>query len=137
VVVQIANERLYPRWKNWSGFAHAPVRLHPMPSSGSAVTMPAMLVVREFEKLPLEGRTASGLDVPLRILAETLADEVVTTQANLWPEAAPRPKAIRPVNQRALALLDQWMSEPDELGSAWWEAFEAELKQNRLAFREA
>ena len=65
MAVQIANERLYPRWKNWSGFAHAPVRLHPMPSSGSAVTMPAMLVVREFEKLPLEGRTASGLDVCL------------------------------------------------------------------------
>jgi len=29
------------------------------------------------------------------------------------------------------------MSELDELGSAWWEAFEAELKQSRLAFREA
>ena len=132
----IANKHLYPRWTNWSGFAHSPMRLRPMPSSGSAVTMPAMPVVRAVEKLPLEGRTASGLDVPLRIWAEALAGERTATQTYLWVEAAPRPKAVRPANERALALLDQWMSEPDELGSAWWEAFEAELKQHRLAFPE-
>ncbi len=136
MAVQIANERLYPRWKSWSGFAHASVRLHPMPSSGSMITMPAMPVVKEVGKLPLEGRTVSGLDVPLRIRAETLADEAVTTQAYWWSEAAPIPTAIRPANERALALLNQWMSEPDELGPAWWEAFEAELKHNRFAVPE-
>ena len=136
MAVETAHERLYPRWKNGTGFSQSPVRLHLTTSSGSAIMTPAVLVATGLEQRSLKSHTASGLDVSLRSWAETLADDVIATQAYLRPEAAPRSKAILPGNERALALLDQWMCEPDELGSAWWEAFEAELKQYRLAFHE-
>ncbi len=136
MAVQIASDRPYPRWTNWSGFTHSPGRLSPVPSSGSSITIQALPGARGVKQWSLESRTVSGWDFPLRIWAGTLADEVVTTQAYLWSEAAPGLKELRPANQRALALLDQWMSEPDELGSAWWESFEAELKQHRLVFPE-
>lgn len=93
-------------------------------------------VAEKARQWSLEGLTVSGLDVPLRIWAETLSDEAVATQAHLWPEAESWPKELHLTNQRALNMLDQWMSEPDELGSAWWEAFETELKQRRLVFPE-
>ncbi len=40
-------------------------------------------------------------------------------------------------NRRALALLRDWMAEPDELGSAWWDAFERDLARNRLTLGES
>jgi hypothetical protein len=34
-------------------------------------------------------------------------------------------------NERILALLDQWMQEPDDLGAEWWASFDEELRANR------
>ncbi len=45
-------------------------------------------------------------------------------------------KQIRPQNQKALHLLSDWLSEPDELGPAWWDEFRQDLEENRLTFRE-
>jgi hypothetical protein len=39
-------------------------------------------------------------------------------------------------NQRALDLLRAWISEPDDLGEAWWVEFERDLEENPLRFRE-
>ena len=35
-----------------------------------------------------------------------------------------------------LAFLDEWMSEPDNLGQEWWDDFDEELKANELHFPE-
>ncbi len=38
-------------------------------------------------------------------------------------------------NRRAMALLDEWMSEPDNLGQEWWDEFDNELRANRFSLR--
>ena len=50
--------------------------------------------------------------------------------SDVLPEAE-----LHPQNRRALALLQAWSEETDELGSAWWDEFERELEKNRLTFR--
>jgi hypothetical protein len=40
---------------------------------------------------------------------------------------------LRPQNRQALALLQSWMAEPDDLGDEWWDEFERELKRYRFA----
>ena len=45
--------------------------------------------------------------------------------------------SLRPQNRRALALIEEWLSEPDDLGEEWWDSFEQDLKKYRLSFREA
>ena len=42
-------------------------------------------------------------------------------------EEAPRKK-----NLEAIRLLDDWMSTPDELGSAWWSEFEKRIRHTRF-----
>jgi hypothetical protein len=34
-------------------------------------------------------------------------------------------------SEKALALLDEWLSEPDDLGPEWWAEFEADLQRSR------
>lgn len=43
------------------------------------------------------------------------------------------PTALRTANRQALRLLDEWLSEPDDLGDEWWDAFERELRDHRLS----
>ena len=124
------------QWTDLAGFAYSAIRLRPTLPSASAVTMPAPLVVLWFEQRIIDSRTASGFDIPLRIMAETLANESVTTRTHSLSQVALAREPVRLANERALILINQWMSEPDELGAAWWEAFENELKLVRLAFRE-
>ena len=40
-------------------------------------------------------------------------------------------------NQQALALLEEWMSEPDDMSEEWWEEFERELGGHRFSIRKA
>ena len=40
-------------------------------------------------------------------------------------------------NQRALALLEEWMSEPDDMSEEWWEEFEGELGEHRFSIHKA
>ena len=42
-----------------------------------------------------------------------------------------------PQNQRALALLEEWMSEPDDMSEEWWEEFERELREHRFSIHKA
>lgn len=44
---------------------------------------------------------------------------------------------VREENRRALALLDAWLSEPDDLGEDWWEEFEQEMYKHRLTIQES
>jgi len=78
--------------------------------------------------------TATGVDVALRIWVNILAADLLTTRAYLSAMSYAVPQ-IRPENKRALALLDEWMSEPDDLGGNWWAEFEKDLREHRLAFR--
>lgn len=38
--------------------------------------------------------------------------------------------------QQLSALLEAWYAEPDDLGAAWWDDFERELRENRFKLRE-
>jgi hypothetical protein len=40
---------------------------------------------------------------------------------------------IREINQKAIALLEEWFSTSDDLGSALWEKFDKELDANKVA----
>ena len=37
------------------------------------------------------------------------------------------PTGLRAANRQALRLLDEWLSEPDDLGDEWWERAECEV----------
>ncbi len=43
---------------------------------------------------------------------------------------------LRPQNRQALALLQLWMAESDDLDDEWWEEFEQDLKRHRFALRD-
>ena len=49
---------------------------------------------------------------------------------------APPEADLRPQNYRALALLEAWMAEPDDMGNEWWDAFEQDVQQHRLSLCE-
>ena len=40
---------------------------------------------------------------------------------------------VRPENRHALALLEEWMSEPDDRGEHWWAQFEKYVRNQRLS----
>lgn len=44
-----------------------------------------------------------------------------------------RQTALRAANCEALLLLADWLSEPDDLGDGWWDAFERELRNYRFS----
>src|SRR3972149_9171270 len=107
----------------------------------------ATLLDREVQNSPLfranveligqgviESITATGVDVALRVWVNMLSADRLTTRAYLSAMSYATPQ-IRPENRRALALLDEWMSAPDDLGEDWWAEFEKELGEHRLAFR--
>jgi hypothetical protein len=66
-------------------------------------------------------------------VAETL-EQVERQPASLQPgvHEQRKPKS----KEEFLAFLDQWMSEPDDLGQEWWDSFDDELEANRLRFPE-
>ncbi len=39
---------------------------------------------------------------------------------------------IREKNQRVIALLEEWFSEPDDMGSVFWEKFDKDLEADRF-----
>jgi hypothetical protein len=51
-------------------------------------------------------------------------------QAQQSREVARKPMS----KEEFLAFLDEWMSEPDDLGEEWWARFDEELKAHRLHF---
>ncbi len=61
---------------------------------------------------------------------------VVQIPRELWDEwLAQQPKSIqelRPENQQALALLDEWEANPDDTPDEWWDQFQQFLKDNRF-----
>lgn len=48
-----------------------------------------------------------------------------------------QPQTLHPRNQRLLETLGAMASQPDTLGSAWWEAFREALQRDRLHLRNA
>ncbi len=46
-----------------------------------------------------------------------------------------RVRAISPQNRQAIKLLQDWLNEPDDLGTAWWADFERELSSHRFTLR--
>lgn len=51
------------------------------------------------------------------------------------PSTDTRTEALRPENQRLLAVLEELAARPDDLGAAWWDDFERSLRVNRMRFR--
>ena len=57
-------------------------------------------------------------------------------QSTRAASAAGRPPArLRPQNRKLLKWLDSWLSTPDNLGDKWWDAFENDLRDQRMTFR--
>jgi len=81
------------------------------------------------------GSAASGLDLAAEITLRLYEEKADTARHYAWQSEALPEAALSPQNRRALALLEEWYSEPDDLGEAWWTEFEQELRQNRLTFR--
>jgi len=86
---------------------------------------------------PLVGTSASGLDLTARFLFRLQADQVDIARSFRLQSTAVTTPVLRPENRRALELLEAWMAEPDDLGEAWWDDFERELRQHRFSLREA
>ena len=82
------------------------------------------------------GTAASGLDLVTGFVIRLCQDQV--DAAGYYPlQSAALPEIeLRPQNQRALILLQTWLTEPDELGKDWWDAFERDLRQHRFSVRE-
>ncbi|MBN1316583.1 MAG: hypothetical protein JXA42_13990 [Anaerolineales bacterium] len=81
------------------------------------------------------GVAASGMDLEAGLLFRLRKDLNDAASYYQFQSAAGRYIALRPQNRLALELLQEWMEEPDDLGEAWWEAFDRELS-HRLSFRE-
>jgi hypothetical protein len=105
---------------------------------------PAVYSVRFSEQPGVEsegrvrifGAASRGMDLDVQLLMDMRREQSETVghydlQSAVLPE-----RTIRPQNRHALALLKAWMDEPDDLGEAWWEEFEQELREHRLGFRE-
>ena len=82
------------------------------------------------------GIAASGLDLVAGLTIRLQKDAAESVGQYQFQSAALHDVGLRPQNQRALALLRDWLAEPDELGEAWWEEFEQDLQYHRLALRE-
>lgn len=78
------------------------------------------------------GITASGLDLVAELAIRLQQDQCDTVGHYLLQSAALPEVTLRSQNQRALALLQTWLAEPDDLGDDWWDAFERDLEQHRL-----
>jgi hypothetical protein len=82
------------------------------------------------------GTSASGLDLVISLTVQLRQNQADTAGHYLLQSAALPEAELHPQNRRALALLRDWMAEPDDLGDDWWDAFEQDLKQNRFSLRE-
>ena len=58
--------------------------------------------------------------------------EASSEQIIVIPEAR-----LRPQNRQALALLQAWLDDPDDLDDEWWDKFEQDLKSHRFTLRDA
>jgi len=59
------------------------------------------------------------------------------TEANSKDRRRGRQTVLRAANREALLLLADWLSEPDDLGDEWWDAFELELRNRRFSIKES
>jgi alpha-L-arabinofuranosidase len=55
---------------------------------------------------------------------------VVQIPLDLWQKWLEQ--ARKPQNERILALLDEWDTNPDDTPAEWWDEFQTFLKVNRL-----
>jgi hypothetical protein len=82
------------------------------------------------------GTATCGMDLATGLLFRLRRDQAemighYPLQSIVLPEAK-----LRPQNREALALLEIWMSEPDDLGHEWWDVFEQDLRQHRFSLHE-
>ena len=47
----------------------------------------------------------------------------------------PKRKRLNAKNRAAIKLLDEWMSQPDDMGEEWWNEYMKQLKENRFTIR--
>jgi hypothetical protein len=63
----------------------------------------------------------------------SIIDDQCTLVRPYTPESVLIPSSgIRPQNLQLLAVLNEWYNSPDELGDAWWDEFERDVRNNRL-----
>jgi hypothetical protein len=84
-------------------------------------------------RLGVLGYAASGCDLNLAFIVRLQQSQADTAGGYALQSAALPAARLRPENQRALALLDEWLAGPDPLGEEWWDAFEHDLEQHRFA----
>lgn len=64
-----------------------------------------------------------------------MPDDKVRQQKANYRYTSPVGKQLRPENEAAIKLLDEWTSSPDDKGEEWWAEFEKELAENRFILR--
>ncbi|MEM7034671.1 MAG: hypothetical protein AAF629_34345 [Chloroflexota bacterium] len=81
----------------------------------------------------------NDLDLILATISDQLQARDVTLETLFQElkEERERVKQQEAKNQLALALLDEWLLEPDEFDNEWWDEFEQELQENRFSFAKA
>ena len=130
-------EQTKPVWSShWPDFAALPRQIQlTSPSAFSVMVEAQVAPATRPSKLGnwQEGPTASGIDAPFGVWANILAKDLFT--ARPYFSRLTRETSIRPENRRALAFLETWMSEPDNLGAEWWSEFEDELTKHQVMFR--
>lgn len=84
----------------------------------------------------MTGTATSGLDLITGFMIRLRQDQRETAGKYPLQSAALPETVLRSRNRRALSLLQTWLSEPDDMGDAWWDDLEQEMRQNRLSFSE-
>lgn len=85
----------------------------------------------------LVGTAASGLDLAADLAVRLGQDQVDTAGYYLLQSTVLPTTRLRPQNRHALAILQAWLDEPDDLGDDWWDAFERDLEKHRFSVRSA
>jgi len=85
---------------------------------------------------PVTGIAASGFDLVIRLRVGMRQAQMDTAGQYTLQSAAMPMADVRPQNRRALALLNTWMSEADDLGDKWWNEFERNQRAHRFSLRE-
>jgi hypothetical protein len=82
------------------------------------------------------GTVVSGVDLTAHLVVRLRRDQAGTVGYYPLQSMVFLETGLRPQNRQALALLQSWMAEPDDLNDEWWGEFEQELKRYRFAARD-
>jgi hypothetical protein len=82
------------------------------------------------------GTVVSGVDLAVHLAVRLRQDQIETVGHYPLQSVVFSKTELRPQNRQALALLQSWLAEPDDLDKEWWDEFEQDLRRHRFAVRD-